>query len=76
MGFVVNAPQHRRAFWHFPLMRDKARKKRPDCELRTDYRVLTTSAKRKVLGAGFSFVIPVIPLRRRRIGVILSIVPA
>ena len=28
--FVVNAPQHHRAFWHFPLMRDKARKKRPE----------------------------------------------
>ena len=37
---------------------------------------LPPSAKRKVLGAGFSFVIPVIPLRRRRIGVILSVVPA
>ena len=29
MSLVVNAPQHHRAFWHFPLMRDKARKKRP-----------------------------------------------
>ena len=25
--FVVNAPQHHRAFWHFPLMRDKKKTK-------------------------------------------------
>ena len=28
ISFVVHAPQHHRAFWHFPLMRDKARKKK------------------------------------------------
>ena len=29
ISFVVNVPQHHRAFWHIPLMRDKARKKGP-----------------------------------------------